>query len=239
MLLLAIDTAGPDCAAGIARGREMLWRRAEAIGRGHAERLIPLIEEGFRATGLSYGDLERIAVTTGPGSFTGVRIGIAAARALALALRIPAVGLGSLEALLAPAARGAGADWSMVARGEATVEKGTILAVLDARRGEVYAVARDLASGEVLIEAQALRPERLASLLDPAKGPLILTGAGAPLILPALAGRDVTVVGTAAAPDIAEVARLGLEAPVGAPPVPLYGRGADAKPQADKAVLRA
>ena len=102
MLLLAIDTAGPDCAVALARsgagGAEILVRASERIGRGHAERLMPMIEAALRrSASVDFADLDRIAVTTGPGSFTGVRVGIAAARGLALALDIPAVGVGSLD----------------------------------------------------------------------------------------------------------------------------------------------
>ena len=112
MLLLAIDTAGPDCGVALARLRggdaEILVSASERIGRGHAERLMPMIEAALDAAQVTFAELTRIAVTTGPGSFTGVRIGIAAARGLALALDIPAVGVGSLEALAYPAVRAGG-----------------------------------------------------------------------------------------------------------------------------------
>src|SRR6266404_2143129 len=109
MLLLAIDTAGPDCAVALARsgadGGKILVRTSERIGRGRAERLMPMIESALAEAGADFADLDRVAVTTGPGSFTGVRVGIAAARGLALALDIPAVGVRSLDALAFPIAR--------------------------------------------------------------------------------------------------------------------------------------
>ena len=83
MRLLVIDTSGPDCAAGIfdADGARMLARCAETIGKGHAERLPGMIEQVSRDAGLPLKALDRIAVTVGPGSFTGIRVGVAMARA--------------------------------------------------------------------------------------------------------------------------------------------------------------
>ena len=87
---------------------------------------MPMIEATLSKAGVAFDDLDRIAVTTGPGSFTGVRVGVAAARGLALALDIPAVGIGSLEALASPLVR--------------TARNGTVVAALDAKRGEVFAI---------------------------------------------------------------------------------------------------
>lgn len=221
MLLLAIDTAGPDCAVAVARaearGTAILASAAERIGRGHAERLMPVMEQVLLDTDAAFSDLDRIAVTTGPGSFTGVRVGIAAARGLALALAVPAVGVGSLEAIALPAMH-------------AEIRSGTVVAVLDARRGEVYALARDRSSGKLLIAAEAFTPDSLASQLQTFEPPFLLCGAGAPLLAPLL-GSDASVLTTAESPDIADVARRGLAEPAAGRPAPLYLRGADAKPQ--------
>ncbi len=229
MLLLAIDTAGPNCAVALAKsaasGAEVLYAIEERIGRGHAERLIPMLEAALESAGLSYPDLDRIAVTTGPGSFTGVRIGVAAARGLALALGVPAVGISSLTALAFGVSH---------ARNE-----GTVVAVLDGKRGELYAQAQDLATGSLVFDATAASAEHIAQKLAQAARPLVLTGAGAPLLAPYLSNDDVEHAGAAEAPDIADVSILGLRAEPGRPPVPLYARGADAKPQAAKAVARA
>jgi tRNA threonylcarbamoyl adenosine modification protein YeaZ len=229
MLLLALDTAGPDCAAALVRfgyGDEptLAVRTVERIGRGHAERLMPVVEATLAEGGASYGDLDRIAVTTGPGSFTGIRVGVAAARGLALALDIPATGVGSLEALIFGVAR--------------SRRTGTAVAVLDARRGEVYARARDIASDAAVLEPKAARVGDVATELAAATEPLILTGSGAPLLVDALDGRAFEIVGTRESPDIADVAALALRDHASTPPVPFYVRGADAKPQAYKAVAR-
>lgn len=228
MLLLAIDTAGPDCAVALARsgpgGGEILVRATEQIGRGHAERLMPMIEAALEEAHTDFADLERIAVTTGPGSFTGVRVGVAAARGLALALDIPAIGVGSLDALAFPVVH--------------SRKTGTVAAALDARRGEIYALVRDLATGAALVEATAIRVEELIQRLRQARRPLVLTGAGAPIIAAALDEPEISIAGTAELPDIGDVAALGLHAEQEGSPTPLYARGADAKPQADKALAR-
>ena len=109
MLLLALDTAGPNCAVAIVRSNrrdlQILARAEERVGRGHAELLMPMIEAALADAGVGFAELDRIAVTTGPGSFTGVRVGIAPARGLALALDIPALRIGRLSALPLPLVR--------------------------------------------------------------------------------------------------------------------------------------
>ncbi len=190
MLLLAIDTAGPACAVALLRGEdgtaEILARSSEAIGNGHAERLMPMIEAALAEAGVAFADLDRIAVTTGPGSFTGVRVGVAAARGLALALDIPAVGIGSLDALAFPEVRGR--------------DSGTVVAALDAKRGEIYALAKDIGSGTTLFEAMAAPADVLAAKLEGARPPLILAGAGAPIVAAAFAGDDVEIAATPDSP---------------------------------------
>jgi tRNA threonylcarbamoyladenosine biosynthesis protein TsaB len=229
MLILALDTAGPNCAVALGRATgkgepAIVAVREERLGRGHAERLMPMIEEVLAEAGMAFADLDRMAVTTGPGSFTGVRVGVAAARALALALDIPAVGVGSLAALAEPVRRTRG--------------PGTVVAALDARRGEIFVAAGIFGSGETLLEPRSVTPAAAAQLLAAAPDPLILIGAGAPLLAEALGGRQFEIAGTAEYPDIVDVVRLGLKSDTGRHPVPLYARGADAKPQSDKAIAR-
>src|SRR3954453_13483883 len=98
MRLLVIDTSGPECATGIydAGASQMLAMRSETIGKGHAEVLPGMIEAVVGEAGVPLGALDRIAVTIGPGSFTGIRVGVAMARGLALSLGIPAVGVTTL-----------------------------------------------------------------------------------------------------------------------------------------------
>lgn len=98
-LLLAIDTAGPACSAGFFDAERALAVASEDIGRGHAERLIPMIEELRSGLGVPLCDITQVAVTVGPGSFTGLRVGLAAARGFALALNCACTGVTVFEAL--------------------------------------------------------------------------------------------------------------------------------------------
>lgn len=231
MRVLAFDTSGPalsaaagvlgsDSAAGLAAFRR------EALARGHAERLLPVLEEVLGEAGWRWRDLDRLAVTVGPGNFTGLRAGIAVARALGLALGLPALGLGTLEAT-AQAAGG----------GDVAAERRPILAVLDARRGQVY--AQRFGPGLVPLEAPALvdRPafvERAASCRV-VGDPSAWAGTG-------WAGSAVT----ADARDLlALAARRGDRGggAAAAPPAhrlrPLYLRAPDARPGAGASLLAA
>src|SRR5579884_1697292 len=126
MRVLAIDTALDACAAAVldtARG-EIVARETRSMVRGHAEALMPLIKRVLDRSGFSFADLHRIAVTVGPGSFTGLRVGIAAARGLALASGKPAIGVTTLAALAAP----------LIAADDTS----PVVAAVDARHDHVY-----------------------------------------------------------------------------------------------------
>ncbi|MFZ2031932.1 MAG: tRNA (adenosine(37)-N6)-threonylcarbamoyltransferase complex dimerization subunit type 1 TsaB [Vitreimonas sp.] len=99
MIVLAVDTALDACSVAIVRGDAVLASLSERMQRGQAERLAPMAREAADAAGVAFSELDRIAVTTGPGSFTGVRVGLSFARALALALSRPCIGVSTLEAL--------------------------------------------------------------------------------------------------------------------------------------------
>jgi tRNA threonylcarbamoyladenosine biosynthesis protein TsaB len=103
MMILAFDTTTSACAAAICRDGEVLAERSSAMERGHAEALIPMLGDVLADAKLSYSDLDAIAVTRGPGAFTGIRIGLASARGLALATGLPVIGVTTLEALAATA----------------------------------------------------------------------------------------------------------------------------------------
>lgn len=98
-LILAFDTSAAQCAAALVRGEQVLAERQEPMARGQAERLLPLLEELLAEAGVAWPDLDALAVCTGPGNFTGLRIAVAVARGLALALDRPAVGITRFEAL--------------------------------------------------------------------------------------------------------------------------------------------
>jgi tRNA threonylcarbamoyladenosine biosynthesis protein TsaB len=219
MMLLAIDTAGVDCSAAVydASQEKILASVTDRIGKGHAERLMAMIDDVLETAGVALTDLTRIAVTIGPGSFTGIRVGVAAARGLALALPADAVGVTTLSALARAHLAG---DASR-----------PVIAAMDAKRDEIYAqvFAPD---GSALTQAAAISLEDLRHLAQ-IHGAAV-TGSASAL----LAGE-----GAASEPDrfdIAMVARIGAEAHVDAArPKPLYLRGPDAKPQDGFALSRA
>src|SRR5205809_3502193 len=125
MRILAIDTALEACAAGIIEMPDrVLAQESVAMARGHAEALMPLLARVMDQAGTGFADLDRIAVTVGPGSFTGLRVGIGAARGIALAAGKPAVGLTTLSAYAAPFVAQAAPD--------------PILSAIDARHDQVY-----------------------------------------------------------------------------------------------------
>lgn len=226
MRILAIDTALGACAACLldrGAGEPVAMERL-LMERGHAEACVPLLERVIaRAEGGSAA-IDRIAVTVGPGSFTGLRVGLSAARAAGLALGRPVVGVTTLAAFLAP--------------------------LLAAPTGRVIAAAIDARHGRVFVQAQApggrvVVPPRLMPLREAVRAlgssALALAGPAAPLLAAeaGAVGLDAMVVDAAPAPDIAWVARLGLAAdPASAPADPLYLREADAMPQDHVALPR-
>ncbi|WP_342105891.1 tRNA (adenosine(37)-N6)-threonylcarbamoyltransferase complex dimerization subunit type 1 TsaB [Methylobacterium sp. SI9] len=225
MRILAIDTALDTCAACVmAEGDETpLSVESLAMTRGHAESLLPLIERVMARVDGGFEAIDRIAVTVGPGSYTGLRVGLSAARAIGLATAKPVVGVGTLSALLA----------HLLAE---TIE-GSIAAAIDARHGAIYVHA--LSPGRDGIAPAHLPVAEVADRLIGA-GPMLLAGSGSPALAAALAERGVQAsVNRVTGPDIASVASLGLLAdPEQALPRPLYLRGPDARPQDHARIAR-
>jgi tRNA threonylcarbamoyl adenosine modification protein YeaZ len=223
MNILAVDTAAHLCAACLfdTASRRVVGRQVEDIGRGHAERLFPVIEAAMTQASLSFDDLDRLAVCVGPGSFTGIRVAVAATRGLSLALSIPLIGVTVFECMAKSAGKG-----------------GPVLVTLDARRDEVYAQLF-AADGSAAAPPQVLPPAEACQLA--VRSGASLTGSGSAIVnayreaesdpLPAL--------DDAAAVDIACLAELAAERqPDTHQPVPLYLRSPDAKPQAGFALPR-
>ncbi len=211
MTILAIDTCLEACAVAVCDGDRPLAALSEPMSRGHQERLAPMVAEAMARAGRGFDQLSRIAVTVGPGSFTGLRVGLAFAKGVALATSAPCVGVGVLEALAA---------------GEA--DAGFVAAVIDARRGQLY--LQVFIDGRPAMAPDALEPEiaaaRLAELWTGA--PATLIGSGAGRLDGVLPGARLVV---RAAPDPLVVARLGLAARAPFPPPrPLYLRAPDARP---------
>lgn len=219
MRILAIDTALEACAVAVLDTEQgVLARESKAMARGHAEALMPLIHHVMDRSGYGFSDLHRFAVTVGPGSFTGLRVGIAAARGLALASGKQAVGLTTLSVFAAP----------LIADDDVT----PVIAAIDARHDHVYLQVVG-AGGRTLV------PPRIAPLRDAlracstGRAPRLVGNAANLLAANWPSGeRPPVQVEQRGAPDIDWVARLGAAAPVhSGPPRPLYLRAPDAQPQ--------
>jgi tRNA threonylcarbamoyladenosine biosynthesis protein TsaB len=218
MLILAIDTALDACAAAVldTRATKLIATESQSMKRGHAEALMPLIARVMKQSGLPFAALDRVAVTTGPGSFTGLRVGLSAARGIGLAASKPVVGLTTLSAYAAPIVSEDGEH--------------PIIAAIDARHDHVYFQVVS-GNGHSLI-----RPK-----VAPISEALAVSSFGAPHLVGNAAGiladhwpSDAAApfkVEALPAPDITWVAWLGAAVdPNTAPPKPYYLRAPDAKP---------
>jgi tRNA threonylcarbamoyl adenosine modification protein YeaZ len=219
MRVLAIDTALEACSAAVLDTEQgaISARESLPMARGHAEALLPLIARVMDGAGLEFAALDRIAVTTGPGSFTGLRVGIAAARGIALAAGKPAVGLSTLAAYAAP----------LIAADDTV----PVVAVIDARHDHVYLQVFGPGGRTVVTPRIASLREALRAA---ATGAPRLIGTAAEMLAAAWPAdqRAPRLVDARRAPDVDWVARLGAAATdTGVPPKPLYLRAPDAQPQ--------
>lgn len=218
MFVLAIDTALDACAAAVldTEANRLIASESLPMKRGHAEALMPLIARVMKAADIAFARLDRIVATTGPGSFTGLRVGLSAARGIALAANKPAVGVTTLAAYAAPVVSENGPN--------------PVISAIDARHDHVY--------------FQAVAGNG-SSLVRPRVAPIADALAAARFGAPHLVGNAATIlrdrwpadapfpvqVDPQPAPDIAWVAWLGAAvSPSTAPARPTYLRAPDAKP---------
>lgn len=217
MILLSIDTSGIDCSAAVydADAARLLSAVSEEIGKGHAERLMDIIDQALGLADVRLDAIGRIAVVIGPGSFTGIRVGVATARGLALSLGVECVGVTTLETL-------AGHHLQQ------DPSAGPVVVAMDAKRDEIYAQAFS-AAGEPLNEAAALSADEVESLAESLSARMI--GSWPERLAGSAETKDRFDIGT--------VARIGAARDTGAGrPKPLYLRGPDAKPQTGFALPR-
>jgi len=207
--LLIFDTTGAACSVAVWSAQAVIANRYEAMPRGQAEHLLPMIGATLNDAGLDYAQLEAVAVTTGPGAFTGVRIGLSAARGLALALDIPALGVTAFEAMAIRAPTGC-------------------LVAIDTKRRDYYCQTFDPDCQEATILSAEALLDQVAAL-----GTRLVTDD------PALAERagDAAAGIAARPPDAVEFARLAAERFAAgraghrkiAPPRPYYMRAPEAR----------
>jgi tRNA threonylcarbamoyladenosine biosynthesis protein TsaB len=211
---LALDTAMAACSVALWEDGRVVATRSRIMERGQSEALVPMVQECLGATGWSYADLDLIAATVGPGAFTGIRIGLAAARGMALAAGKPCLGVTTLD-VLARAARASG-------------QQGDLLVAIDTKRGDFYAQAFR-GTGETS-DPQVAAEVDLASLAAP--GPVTVIGDGADPAVAALKRRGIAaIVGSISPlPDPGLIAALAAERQAAQqaalPPAPLYLRNA-------------
>jgi tRNA threonylcarbamoyladenosine biosynthesis protein TsaB len=227
MMVLGIDTALGACSVAITNGRETLAHESIAMNAGHAEALAPMARRCFHAAEIEPTAIERIGVTIGPGTFTGLRVGLALSRGMAIALECPVVGVTTFEALTYQARvdhYGAQA----------------FAAILDARRGEVYLQVFDATLEALMPPSLVPLDEAVRALHEWAathSGPVALTGSGTPLVRELWRkGLERLIDTKIVFPDARYVGRWAGEAadPAAHPPSPLYLRSPDAKPPGER-----
>ncbi|HWU55142.1 MAG TPA: tRNA (adenosine(37)-N6)-threonylcarbamoyltransferase complex dimerization subunit type 1 TsaB [Rhizomicrobium sp.] len=219
MKILAVDTALGACSVALLEDGKIMAHIFEPMDRGHAERLAPMVDEAMKAAKTDFAALGRLAVTTGPGTFTGQRVGLAFMRGLRLALKRPLTGITTLEAIAAAA-------MAQTAKPKAAV-------IHDARRDEAYLL---LQQGETVVQQPAVMLFREAVERIAAFGPCVLAGTGAEAAAEKL--DSAFVLSAIRQPDALWVALLAAQRPVTQDaPGPLYLRAPDAKLPGGKALV--
>ena len=203
--ILALDAAAAACSVALWRADGVLAHRERPMAQGHAEALMPLVLETMTESGLGFADLAKIAAGVGPGSFTGIRIALAAARGIGLALNLPVVGIDGFNAVAATIPRAAWTGRSL-------------LVAIDSKRSDLfgqYFDHRGTALGEPLVLDPAAMLERRPA------GPLLVAGDGAAFFP---AAPDMVRAEGAGRPDARAIARLAAEGRIARAARPLYLR---------------
>lgn len=206
--ILAFDSSGPYCALALRAGDDLLWQNTWEGARGQAEQLFPLLEEALENAKLSWRDLVRLGVGTGPGNFTGIRIAVSAARGLSLSLGIPAIGVSRLEAQVHDLPR-------------------PVVSAVAAPRGGLY--LQEFASDGPAVP-QLIAAQDLPRTVLPPGTPCVGDGA---ILLAATSGAPVLRESHGLADAIARIAAKADPAAAALRPAPLYLRSADAAPASD------
>jgi tRNA threonylcarbamoyladenosine biosynthesis protein TsaB len=224
VIVLGVDAASTACSAAVLIDGRVAAERFMAMERGQAEALVPMIGEVLANAGVAVAGLGAVAVTVGPGAFTGVRIGLAAARGLAVATGLPCVGITTFEAVAEPVAGELGPG-------------ATLVAAIESKREEIFLQAFDGALVP-LGEAFAATPEEAAARLP--GGELVVAGDAAQRLIAGLVlgrGRAARIAAASGPPRASYVAMIGERrvraGAVGGLPRPFYLRPPDARPMMD------
>lgn len=226
MRILAIDTALDACSAALIETIDdsVLGFESREIGRGHAEQLLPIVDSVMKKADARFEHIDRFAVTIGPGSFTGLRVGLSAARGFGLVTKKPVVGISTLAAFIAP----------LMTQDQAV----PVVAAIDAKHGNLY-MQMVGAGGRTLVTARAAGLRETVRAV--ALGPVRIVGNAADMLAahwPPKLPQPV-LVEQRVAPDIVWVARIAAVAdPERARPKPLYLKLPDAQPQTAGRIAR-
>lgn len=216
--ILALDSSGAACSAALWRREGVVAHRYRAMARGHAEALMPMLVETMAEAGEAFSALTAVAATVGPGAFTGIRIGLAAARGIGLAAGVPVIGVTTFAAVAE-------------AVSDAELADRALLVLLDSKRGDVF--AQEFTAARVAVGAPAiLTPD--AILQRPRARPFLLAGDGIAVVRPVLEAAGVAVGyaaadGPANALSVAPLAARSVAARTGLPPTPLYLRAPEVR----------
>ncbi|MGO9743258.1 MAG: tRNA (adenosine(37)-N6)-threonylcarbamoyltransferase complex dimerization subunit type 1 TsaB [Roseiarcus sp.] len=227
MRVLALDTSSSAASVAVydATAHETLFVESREMALGHAEALAPMVERAIASLDGGVGSIGRIAVCVGPGSFTGIRIALAMARAMGFALGVPVVGVSTLLAFVTPLLR--------------DPKPGLIVSAVDAKHGRVYLQVFE-ANGRPLFAPRVAKVREAARWIG--GGPLRFAGNGGPMLAEEAARGGAEVDASAAAdyPDIVAVAQMGAALdPAEAPARPIYVKPPDAQPAEGYAIARA
>jgi tRNA threonylcarbamoyladenosine biosynthesis protein TsaB len=216
--ILAIDASGDACSTALWRQGAVVARRYRQLARGHAEVLMPMVLETMAEGGETLRRLDAVAVSVGPGAFTGIRIGLAAARGIGLAAAVPTVGVTTFDA---------------VAEAVPEPERSgrTLLILLDTKRGDIF-VQRFSPSHSPIDPPLIQSPELFVDSL--AAEPILLAGDGVALVRPRLVAADIevqfsTALGPVDAANVAAVAARAIAGGDAMPASPLYLRAPDVR----------
>ncbi|MGD1036479.1 MAG: tRNA (adenosine(37)-N6)-threonylcarbamoyltransferase complex dimerization subunit type 1 TsaB [Roseiarcus sp.] len=226
MRILSIDTSCGAASAAVVDGssRQSLVRRSEPMAQGHAEALGPIVESLMREVDGGFDSIGAIAVAVGPGSFTGIRIGLAMARAMALTLEVPIIGVSTLVAFAAPLL------------GEP--RPGVIVSAIDAKHGSVYFQAFE-SSGRPFFAPRVASLREAVRAIGVGRAHMAGNAAKALALEAQRAGLAYDSPGAADYPDIVAIARIGLASdPRDCPPRPLYVKPPDARRTSADAIAR-